>query len=234
VPKLDLTSAKGAVQALQSPNLATRYLAWQTLHQMDGKAESALEKLSKSDDAFQRARALQLLSRIKGKEQKYLSAAEKDKNSNIRELPLRYVRVENKDPITVVKRLVKDPAPEVRRECALCLHMNKSSEVPELWAELASQYDGKDRWYLEALGIGAFQQEDRCFEAWLKKVGDNWDTPAGRDIIWRSRSVKALPMIVKIIKNKDTTQKERDRFFRALDFIKGPEKDAALVELLAQ
>ena len=24
-----------------------------------------------------------------------------------------------------------------------------------LWAELAAQYDGHDRWYLEALGIGA-------------------------------------------------------------------------------
>lgn len=234
VPKVDLSSADGAVKALESPNLATRYLAWQKLHEMGSKAQAALEKLWKSENAFERARAFNLLARTDGKEEKMLEAAARDKNSAIRELPLRYSRVENKDPIPFVKKLSKDPAPEVRRECALCLHMNKSSDVPELWADLALQHDGKDRWYLEALGIGAAQQEDRCFEAWLKKVGDHWDTPAGRDIIWRSRSTKALPMIVKIIKNKETPQKERDRFFRALDFIKGPEKDAALLELVAQ
>ena len=30
-----------------------------------------------------------------------------------------------------------------------------------------------------------------CFDAWLAKVGGNWNTPAGRDIIWRLRSAKA-------------------------------------------
>jgi putative membrane-bound dehydrogenase-like protein len=233
VPPLDLSSSEGCVKALQSPNGATRYLAWTALHEMQGKEESSLQKLWKSDDTFMRARAFNLLARVKGNEMEYLDQAIKDKNPDIRNLALRYERVENKDPLPVVKKLVNDPAPEVRRECALSLHMNNSEEVPALWAELASQYDGKDRWYLEALGIGAFKQEDRCFDAWLKKVGDHWDTPAGRDIVWRSRSVKSLPMIVKIIKNKETPQKERDRFFRALDFIKGPEKEAALVELLA-
>ena len=112
--------------------------------------------------------------------------------------------------------------------------MEKSSDAPELWADLAQQYTGSDRWYLEALGIGAFTQDDRFFDAWLKKVGDNWNTPAGRDIIWRRRSPKAAALIVKIIQDKNTSQDDRDKYMRALDFIKGPEKDAALVQLLTQ
>jgi putative membrane-bound dehydrogenase-like protein len=237
-PTIDLSSAEGCVKALQSPNLATRYLAWEKLHEMGAKAGPVLEKLWASEDPFMRARAFNLLVRIKGNGHAWMDKAMKDKNPDIRSLALRFLRTENRsnkerDSIIVVKSLAKDSSPAVRRECALTLHLNKSEEVPALWAELVSQHDGKDRWYLEALGIGASQQEDRCFEAWLKKVGENWDTPSGRDIVWRSRSVKSLPMIVKIIKNKETPQKERDRFFRALDFIKGPEKDAALVDLLA-
>jgi hypothetical protein len=172
--------------------------------------------------------------RIDGKEQQYIDAAITDKDANIRTLPLRYVRVANKDAVPVVSRLAKDSSPEVRRECALSLHLNKSSEAPNLWADLAEQYDGKDRWYLEALGIGAFQQDDRFFDAWLKRVGDSWNTPAGRDIVWRSRSSKAPALIVKIIQDKNTPKQDRDRFFRALDFVSGPAKDAALVQLLNQ
>lgn len=230
--KPDLSSAEGAVKALQSPNLATRYLAWQAVNKMQGKAESALQKVWEGSDATMRARAWQLLVRIEGKEQKYLEKAVADKNQDIRNLALRYTRVENKDPIPLVKRLAKDSSPQVRRECALSLHMNKSAEAPELWATLAQEYDGEDRWYLEALGIGAFQQDDRFLEAWLKKAGDDWNTRAGRDIIWRSRSSKAPGLVVKIIQDKNTPPQERDRFFRALDFMKGPEKDAALVQLL--
>ncbi len=233
VPKVDLETAAGAVKALESPNLATRYLAWQALAKMEGKAESALQTVWKGKDATMRARAWELLVRGKD-EQKYIDQAIKDTDANIRNLALRYVRAENKDPNSVVKRLVKDSNPQVRRECALSLFMDKSAEAPELWAELAQQYTTDDRWYLEALGIGARGQDDRFFDAWLQKVGDNWNTPAGRDILWRSRSSKAPGMIVKIIQDKNTSQEDKDRFMRALDFIKGPEKDAALVQLLTQ
>lgn len=231
-PKPDLNSAEGAVNALASPNLATRYLAWQALHQMQDKAQAALEKAWTSGDPTQRARAWHLLVRSKGNEEKYLDRAARDQNPDIRNLALRYVRVENKDPIPVVKRLVKDSDPRVRRECALSLHRNQSSDAPELWAQLAEQYKPGDRWYLEALGIASAGQDDRCLDAWLKKVGDNWNTAAGRDIVWRTRGSKTPALLVKLIKAPSTPKEDRDRYFRALDFLKGPEKDAALIELV--
>ena len=45
----------------------------------------------------------------------------------------------------------------------------------QLWVELAAQYDGKDRWYLEALGIGEKGKETACLHAWLKKTGADWN-----------------------------------------------------------
>ncbi len=134
--------------------------------------------------------------------------------------------------IPVVKALAHDSSAQVRRECALALRHNTSPEAPKLWAQLAAQYDGKDRWYLEALGIGADRQWDSFLEAWLAEAGPQTDTPAGRSIIWRSRSKKTPALLARIIKDKSLSTAEREHYFRALDFVSGPEKDAALIELL--
>jgi hypothetical protein len=84
------------------------------------------------------------------------------------------------------------------------------------------------------LGIGADGREDAYFGAWLQAVGDGWNTPAGRDIVWRSRSTQAPALLVKLIVDRNTPAEERARYLRSLDFIKGPAKDAALLELLTQ
>src|SRR2546421_1255946 len=105
----------------------------------------------------------------------------------------------------LVKVLAHDPAPAVRRECAIALHYNKSPQMPAVWAELASQHDGKDRWYVEALGIGAADRDDECLEAYLKKEGDNWNTTPGRDVIWRSRAPQAAALLSKIILDPATS-----------------------------
>jgi putative membrane-bound dehydrogenase-like protein len=233
VPKQDLSFPQATVTALQSPNQATRFLAWQALHEERSGGVAALRRLWQSNQVHQRARAWNLLVRIVGREREYIDAALEDKSADIRMLPLRYYRAENKNPLPAVKQLVNDPDLRVLRECALSLHRNTSEEAPELWAALAERHDGKDRWYLEALGIGAATQDERFFDAWLKKVGDKWNTPAGRDIVWRIRSPKAPALLVKIIKNPATPKEERDRYIRALDFIRGSERDAALVQLLA-
>jgi len=234
VPKLNLNNAAGCVQALQSPNQATRYLAWTKLRQMQGGAEGALEKLWKNKDARMRARALHLLARIQGKENKYIDAAIKDSNPDIRVTGLRIARELNMDLIGRVATLTQDNSAEVRRECAIALRHNSSPEVPKLWAKLATQYDGRDRWYLEALGIGADRQWDACMDAWIAQAGSNCNTAAGREIIWRSRGKKTPALLVKIIKDKSLTPSERDHYFRSLDFVSGPEKDAALVQLLTE
>jgi hypothetical protein len=62
-------------------------------------------------------------------------------------------------------------------------------------------------------------------------VGQQWNTPAGRDIIWRSRATKAPALLAKIITDKNTNDKDKDHFLRALDFIDGAEKKAALEEI---
>ena len=231
-PKLNLNTPAGCVEALQSPNLSTRYLAWTRLNALQGKAEKDLQTLWKGSDQRMRARSLHLLARIKGKEKQYVEEATTDANADVRITGLRIARELKMDVIPLVKALSQDSSAQVRRECAIALRHNSSPAAPKLWADLAVQHDGKDRWYVEALGIGADRQWDTFFGAWLAQVGHNWNTPAGREIVWRSRSKKTAGLLVKIISDKGLSTQERNHYFRSLDFISGPEKEAALVELL--
>jgi putative membrane-bound dehydrogenase-like protein len=233
VPKLKLSTPGECADALMSPNLSTRYLAWTRLHEMGGKAERSLLKVwKKNNDPYMRARALHLLARIPGSEAKYINEVIHDSNPDLRITGLRIARQLKVDVIPTVKALAHDPSPQVKRECAIALRHVASPDAPKIWAELAVQHDGRDRWFLEALGIGADRQWDPYLDAWLSLVGEKWDTPAGRDIIWRSRAKKTPALLVKIIADKTLSEKDREHYFRSLDFINGPEKEAALIELL--
>jgi putative membrane-bound dehydrogenase-like protein len=237
IPAPDFSTAKTAVEALKSANMDVQYQAWTTLHEMGKEAESALLKLWKSENPRFRARALWLLAKIEGNSKKYIKEAIKDNNSDIRITGLRVARQTEEDIIPYIKKLAKDSSPQVRREAAIALRLNKSPEAAGLWADLAIQHDGEDRWYLEALGIGADEQWDTFFGAWKTKVGNAIDTPAGRDIVWRSRASEALPMLAGFINDSNTSDKERLRYFRAFDFHNGGQnsvKEEILLALLDQ
>jgi putative membrane-bound dehydrogenase-like protein len=234
IPKLDLSSAAGACAALANPNNATRYLAWTTLHDMGLAAEPELLKLWQNmAEPRLRARALHLLARIPGTEAKYLKEALSDKDSDIRITAIRIARELKKvDMLSIVRMLAKDPSAQVRRECAIALRGNKTPEAAAAWADLAAAHTAGDRWELEALGIGAAGQDEAFFDAWMKKVGDNWNTPAGREIVWRLRSPKCAPLLAKIILDKNTPPQELWSYFRAFDFIPGEAKNAELMSVL--
>ncbi|RPD46643.1 PVC-type heme-binding CxxCH protein [Paracnuella aquatica] len=232
VPKLDLSTAAGAAKALQSPNLATRYLAWQKLHEMGAAAEAALKEMYENEPPRMRARALWLLANLEGKGAAYLDAALADKDPNIRIIALRSIRQNGGDVLAAVAKLAADSDSHVRREAAIALRRSTAPEVAALWAKLAAQHKGNDRWYLEALGIGAEGKWDQCLEAWQKEVGTQDATAGGNDIIWRARSAKALPALAAAITSDATNATDRLRYFRAFDFIDDREKNNVLLALL--
>ncbi|MRS64921.1 PVC-type heme-binding CxxCH protein [Larkinella terrae] len=234
IPKVDLATNAGAIEALQNPNMAIRSAAWNKLHDLGAKAEKDLAKLyNTSPDPRMKARALWLLSKLSNGK-KYIETALKDANPNLRITGLRAARELKTDVIPYVKQLINDTDPQVRRECAIALRRNKSPEAPDLWAQLAAKHDGKDRWYLEALGIGADGQWDSYYSAWLKRAGANpTATDAGKDIVWRARTKESVPLLASLAGDSKTDLTGRLRYFRAFDFNPGlTEKSNALLTLL--
>lgn len=231
-PKQDYQTVTGAIIALQSPNLSVRYHAWVALKEMGQKAVRELEKLWHStSNPRMRARAFWVLAKMPQGE-KYIKEAIKDKNPDLRITGLRAARQLNLDMIYLVKKLANDKDPQVRRECILALRHNKSQETANLWASLAIQYNGEDRWYLEALGIGADRQWDRFFDAYLLKNKNPLSNPAGRDIIWRARTDKALPYLANLASDNQIELNFRLRYFRAFDFHSEPTKSKVLLKMI--
>ncbi len=258
VPKVDVSTIDGAIEALQSPNLCTRYLAWQKLHGEGEKAELALQKLlAESDSPRMRARAFWLLA--KTPESGLATAFDTLRNDDpdLRIAALRAVRqFANSDemiqlgsgckqfdvpcsqlPLLAVSQLVNDASPRVRRECAIALRFQHSSDKARFWAQLAIQHDGIDRWYLEALGIGAGNDWDAClltFEAHLKesRLHQRKTNQAKQlDILWRSRSSKTPTLLAGAIASKRLSFRDVPRLMRAFDFLSGETKDDVLFDL---
>ena len=231
-PAHDYQAPAGAARALRSPNLSARYKAWVALQAMGLRARPALETMASDNNPRLRARALWALAAIKDGAPGSIELALVDESEDVRALSLRIARRHRLPVEPFVRRLVRDESALVRRECAVSLHRLTSPEAVQLWVELASQHDGKDRWYLEALGIGEKGKEGACLDAWVKKTGEAWRSRAGRDIVWRSRAPRAAVLLASLLLDPDVPATEHPRLLRALDFHTGEQKDAALTTLL--
>jgi putative membrane-bound dehydrogenase-like protein len=231
VKAVDVSTPENAVQALISPNPATRYLGYKALVTMDTLATNALEKLWSGKNPRHQAMAFWILARIDGSQ--YIPAALASENPDIRIAGIRAARLQHADLEHIWKTtgIVNDPSPQVRRELLLAMRASHVSD-PDTWTKLAKQYDGKDRWYLEALGIAADEHWDEYFSNWKKSVGVEWDTPAGRDIVWRSRSKSAMPLLAELIRSADDSTMLR--YYRAFDFHKDASRQQILTSLVSQ
>ena len=232
IPDLDLRTADGAIAALTNPNATRRMQGWNALASMGQKAEASLSKLWTSTDPRQRAQALWLLIKTPARADYYLAQALEDEDDNIKITAIRAARYLKKDILEVASKLMNDPSPQVRREIAIAIRGRAEQKAADIWTTLAKSYDGKDRWYLEALGISATGNWDLYFDTWKKSVGEDWKMPANTDLVWRSRSKAAMPLMATLIESAD--ERSMLRYFRAFDFHKDVSKQQVLTALLQQ
>jgi putative heme-binding domain-containing protein len=145
------------------------------------------------------------------------------------------------------KKLAGDASPQVRREVAIALRGLTGERADRLWADLAASHTAGDRWELEALGIGADSPQgftaaspwDGRLAAWLEKVGAGWTSPAGREIVWRSRAAATPRMLCELIGCEGSgsdaiSTSESLALLRALDFQDQAATTAAVQELVGR
>lgn len=230
--QVTLSTLETAIDQLGNPNMAVQYAAWMKLYSVGYEGEELLRQAFSTGTNRVKARVLWLLGQLPGKGQEYVQLAAKDEEAEIRVLAIRLARQLRLDPVAHLANLAKDPSPAVRRELAISLRHAEGNAAAALWTELALQYDGEDRWYLEALGIGAAPHWDTFLAHWLAEVGAAWDSPAGRAIIWRSRASTTPTLLARLIIDPSTTTAERERYFRAFDFQPNENKAEVLLDLV--
>jgi putative membrane-bound dehydrogenase-like protein len=232
VPAVDFGSAAAAVAALASPNLSTRATA---LERLSAHLEAARPALAaardKATDPRLRARLAWAVAMLpEGAES--VSEALAAESDDMRLVALRIRKLAQGDVIDLVERLAPAASPAVARECAIALRGLHGERIDRAWALLAAAHEAGDRWSLEALGIGADSVTgfggaspwDGRLAAWLAHVGDGWKTPAGREIVWRSRATQTPRLLGELIVDPTVTTPEALALVRALDF-----QDSALM-----
>ena len=206
VPTLDLTTVKGQIAALCSPNLARRYLGFQKLSAGGAEAVAALYDLSKVQDSRLAARALWILARLpEGRDM--VRQALKSESADLRVTALRAARQNGFDMIEIARDRLGDPHPFVARELCLAMTYQPTSKALDILVALADKVQppaplneiaSKDfaeqekarqervvhKWYLEALGIGCIGREKEVLEAW-QKSGKNKDPKVAEVLAWR-------------------------------------------------
>ena len=226
VPTHDFETIPGLIKGLNSPNQAVRYLAWTGLKAQGDQARDALIGLIEGKHPS--ARALWLLAELDP------IAAVKMGNTLTEDLRVTAIKIArqklSENLLDHLMEFAESTSPQVQRELAIALRFQKEADAAELWAKLATKYQG-DRWYLEALGIGSDLNADACFQAWLKKVGNQWNQGPNKDIVWRVRSVHALPLLARLIQETNSIE-ETYRYYRAFDFHSSAKKSATIASLL--
>jgi hypothetical protein len=168
VPKFDFSTAEGAVAAIQNPCASVRFMAWEAIQKFAAKAVDPLKKLATNANPRLRARALWALGKLSGHGDEAQQLALSDRDADVRMMGIRLARQLGTPVEKYAAKVVKDASPQVRRELSVALRFDKSTAMPKLWAELAKQHDGKDRWYLEALGIGAELRWSECLAEYMR------------------------------------------------------------------
>jgi putative membrane-bound dehydrogenase-like protein len=234
VPVFDFKTAVGAKEALKSPTYSVRARAWRVLYGMETKAVTPLMRLMEDRDPRYRARAYWLLAALPEDGPEYIQRAVQDSDPNIRLVGLRSAARFGHPLIPVMEVLIDDPSPSVRRECAIILRRLSNDLVPALWARLAARFDGEDRWYLEALGIGAEGRWDECLNAFLKPGAvSSYSDLAVRRILWRSRSAATPRHLAGMLSAPNIDAEEVPGLLRAFDFQpESSEKTRQLLGLL--
>ena len=154
-------SVDSALEALGSPNLAAQYLARKALLQAGLRAVEPLAVLARTSSPHVAARALWVLDRLGEPGQQKVLAYLNHRDPRFRELAVRILRRHGSRYAEELFRLTTDPDPAVRRELLLAAARLRGPAADRRVLELARQWDGADRFYLEAIGVAARQSAER-------------------------------------------------------------------------
>ncbi|MBR9999981.1 MAG: PQQ-dependent sugar dehydrogenase, partial [Cyclobacteriaceae bacterium] len=221
----------GAIEALKSPNRASQYLGQEFLMRSGTEAEKSLKRMWNGKNPVFRARALWLLGKIPGSGMNHVLEALKDPDEDIRIAAVRLAAQIGIPFENFIPGMLRDTSAQVRRALALSFAPLAGPEKAVWWAELAGQYDGKDRWYLEALGISASNRWKECYDSWYAADMTLPDKKS-MDIVWRSRAPGSLKTRTGIILNTLSDSMQIERMFRSFDFLKMDNKNAVLLSML--
>jgi putative membrane-bound dehydrogenase-like protein len=233
VPKIDLTTTEGQIQALRSPAVNVRYSGFIRLKAQGDKAIPALADMLKDENPYIAARAIWLLAQMGPNGAAQVTPLLESKSDATRMVAYRALRRANHDVLAMAARMAKDPSPEVRREVALTMRDVPLAQSRDILVTIAKQYDGVDRAYLEAFGTGCQGKEHEVYSAVSTALGGpaaGWSDAFAR-ITWRLSPPDAVADLKARALSSALPGAARKLAMDSLAFIKSAEAAKAMVAI---
>lgn len=234
-PEIDLSTTSGQIAALLNPAVNVRNEGFVLLAEKGSQVLKEVKEILKEENPYHQARAVWLLSALGeegiGEVEKQLEA----ENPNLRLTAFRALRQVKTDFLPYAKVLSDDPSPAVRREVAIALRDVPLNKTEEILINLASYHDGKDRYYVEALGLGMEGKEEAIYPILQQELGENaldWQ-PGYADLIWRLHPQQAIDDLKERAVSENLTAEERKKSIVTLGFINDQEAVNAMQEIAA-
>ena len=234
--KIDLSSAQGQIEALKNPAVNVRNLAFEKLRQQGDTVFEQVKAVLEDKNPYLQARAIWLLPHLGQKGRAETERWLDNPNELLRATAFRALRQTVPDILPYAKKLSKDKSPFVRREVAIASRDLPYADKKEVLLALVSQYDGQDRWYLEALGSALETDAALWFEEIKLLLGEKnnrseqWKKPMV-DFAWRLHPDNATTDLYERAIDSLLSAEERGKMLTALAFIN--QKAAADAMLLA-
>jgi putative heme-binding domain-containing protein len=188
-----------------------RWLGFARLKAQGDAAHDAVAALLKADNPYFQARAVWLLSQLGPKGLTTVESLLATDDARLRIAAFRALRRQNHNLFKHADALATDPSSAVRREVALAMRDVPLEQSRDILVAIAEGFDGKDRWYLEALGTGCTKKEAAMYEALHSKFGGpakSWDARFTW-IAWRLHPPQSVPQ--HSARAFDTTISKADR-----------------------
>ncbi len=233
VPKLDFATTEGQIAALKSPAVNVREGGFTQLRAQGAKAVPAVAALLTDANPHVAARAVWLLAQMGpeglAKVTPLLDSPEPAK----RLVAYRALRAVDRDVLAMAAKMAGDSSAAVRREVALTLRDMPAAQSVELLVKLARQFDGKDRAYLESIGLGSTHKEAEVYAAIAREMGGApaaW-SDAFAWIAWRLHPAAAVEGFKARILSDALTVPQRKLMLTALAFVPTREAAGAMLEV---
>lgn len=234
-PKYNLKTTKGQIAALLSPAVNVRNSGFVLLAAQGAKAVKEVKQILSSTNPYHRARAIWLLSNMGTAGIIETENLLKDTDPNLRIAAFRALRDVKPDFLKYALQLSKDPSAAVRREVAVSLRNEPYAAVKDIILSLATNYEGNDRYYLEALGLGAEGKEESLYTPLNISLGAEplkWSTQYA-DLMWRLHPKAAISALKERAGATQLSDALRKQAIVSLGFIKDQQAVDAMQALLS-
>jgi putative membrane-bound dehydrogenase-like protein len=236
VPQYDMNTTTGQISLLKSPAPNVRNLGFVKLKEQGDRALADVKAVLKDENPYIAARAIWLMSQLGPKGKTEVEALLEHKDPQFRIAAFRALRHQNHNTLKHAAVLAKDSSSAVRREVALALRDVPLKDCKDLLLTIGEQYDGKDRWYVEALGLGCAKKEEAMWAAFQERIGKpalEWDARFHM-ITWRLHPPQAVPQLKLRLMTASLPKEERNLSMTALAFTKTESAANAMVDVALQ